>query len=1164
MDDTPISEPGYWSTYNAEADIRSTFGEAGFAEGWALYQGSNSWGNYVASGGGDNALSGTYFMYQAQPLDQFIIEVDIHTHDNDGLGSIFGFQDMDHHFVAHEINDVWATTAADSVSGPCMKIRERHGPIPTDVPMTAANNAYTILPSNDGDNGLAVNKVGYTRYPETSWFKVGIKVMKSGRGTYSFTYQSSRPDSDHVTASGWTMEKVTGHSSTYQPGLVGIFTYAEQLTIDNIRVTPLVDNVPVSDYVSFCNGRGHCSGEHAYHEDPGENVYLPGCADSCRQFNTLEECENHCTTLGHACGGCTLEFQKQAADGTSSQGGTVDDGNWGHCVTDATILAIDPSLLPQNDWVPLTSARINNEHACDQFKYRYAQGDFWYESPATTMRWDYSTYQELVGTWTYGTGDTTTSTFECTGGEGGCNGIGCSNGGGDNLKVLPWCSTDGDDSCVGCGHLPPPAGDTGNNGGTDTICQNQPGIFDAQNGGNACASAQIFYQCADATPPVGCWKFETRSGNQFGTSPYREKSWKKEDYTCDCGCADQVPVNGHDRYQQTFVDCSRSYVGMLRGCSDPAATNYDAAAELHDHSCQYGWEHGALDFSFGGDDSPGHVSVRVGQDGSRLPTQAITAEYWVRIHQKSDWAGAMSAIQDDSSNEFGWVMIQSPSEARADGSSDTDWSFALSTVGGATADVGNAGASAGSHAGPEGRLTYLQALGSAVVEGEWHHVAGTYDGTTQKVLIDGIEVATSTVQSGDINYPHPNYLARVDQIHGGWFTLGAYNDANEYYPINGQLDDVRLWNVARSSSDILAGNCADPCAYGGADGCFAGLMHFWKFDESFGVTISDQVADGADGTLMGTVSRVEHDLCESTGCTDQTATNFDNAAGSYDHSCSYATTGAMDFTHTRVGGFGSTAHVAVPGISIGDAHLPVGDMTVECWVKFIEPFTEWAGCVSFAQDDGSTEYGVFLSARAATATSAQLSFALSSVGAAARTGANNGEMTYLYGPETEVAAGQWVHWAGVYSANEQHFAGDSMKIYLNGALAKTDGSQFGDINYPPAGYTASAGGWFTLGAYHDANEYYPLNGQQDDTRLWNVARTANQIQSSYCSDSMRKAHGLLGFWKFEETDGDTCANEVRNAPDGQMMGDVFRTTHALADDCGGHRRLEVTANATTI
>ena len=263
--------------------------------------------------------------------------------------------------------------------------------------------------------------------------------------------------------------------------------------------------------------------------------------------------------------------------------------------------------------------------------------------------------------------------------------------------------------------------------------------------------------------------------------------------------------------------------------------------------------------------------------------------------------------------------------------------------------------------------------------------------------------------------------------------------------------------------------------------------------------------------------------------------------------------------------------ILLQDIEVGSSHLPVGDMTVECWVKFIEPFVEWAGCISFAQDDGNSEYGVFLSARAATATSAQLSFGLSSTGAQQRTGSTTGHMTYAFGPETQVSADTWIHWAATYTADgASNTNSESMKVYLNGALALTNGVQFGNINYPPAGYAASAGGWFTLGAYHDTNEYYPLNGMQDDTRLWNVARSDSEIQSSYCSENMRKAHGLLGYWKFEETDGAVCHNEVGNAPDGVLMGDVFRTTHDIGGPaCNGHRRLvgaavTVNTNATTL
>ena len=112
-------------------------------------------------------------------------------------------------------------------------------------------------------------------------------------------------------------------------------------------------------------------------------------------------------------------------------------------------------------------------------------------------------------------------------------------------------------------------------------------------------------------------------------------------------------------------------------------------------------------------------------------------------------------------------------------------------------------------------------------------------------------------------------------------------------------------------------------------------MHFWRFDESFGPSVADMVNDGVDGTLVGTVTRVEHALCETTGCTDRIATNYDAAAGSYDHSCSYDNTGALDFSHAMRPGagqhWGHVAHVGVPDVQIGDSHLPVADMTVECW-----------------------------------------------------------------------------------------------------------------------------------------------------------------------------------------------------------------------------------------
>jgi len=46
-----------------------------------------------------------------------------------------------------------------------------------------------------------------------------------------------------------------------------------------------------------------------------------------------------------------------------------------------------------------------------------------------------------------------------------------------------------------------------------------------------------------------------------------------------------------------------------------------------------------------------------------------------------------------------------------------------------------------------------------------------------------------------------------------------------------------------------------------------------------------------------------------------------------------------------------------------------------------------------------------------------------------------------------------------------------------------------------------AGGLFTMGAYHDANEYVPLLGYFDEVRVWNTALSASQLHSYALSAS---------------------------------------------------------------
>jgi hypothetical protein len=66
----------------------------------------------------------------------------------------------------------------------------------------------------------------------------------------------------------------------------------------------------------------------------------------------------------------------------------------------------------------------------------------------------------------------------------------------------------------------------------------------------------------------------------------------------------------------------------------------------------------------------------------------------------------------------------------------------------------------------------------------------------------------------------------------------------------GQLDEVRIWNVARTQADIQAD------MYREIPGTSPGLVGYWKFDEGSGSTANDYSPNNNDGTLLGGVAWV--------------------------------------------------------------------------------------------------------------------------------------------------------------------------------------------------------------------------------------------------------------------------------------------------------------------
>jgi hypothetical protein len=76
--------------------------------------------------------------------------------------------------------------------------------------------------------------------------------------------------------------------------------------------------------------------------------------------------------------------------------------------------------------------------------------------------------------------------------------------------------------------------------------------------------------------------------------------------------------------------------------------------------------------------------------------------------------------------------------------------------------------------------------------GGFHHVAGTWDGTTVRIHVDGVEVAKTSYDS--VSYiAAPTMLVGADSNTG---VLGAY--------LTGDIDELCLYGRALSGSEIKA------------------------------------------------------------------------------------------------------------------------------------------------------------------------------------------------------------------------------------------------------------------------------------------------------------------------------------------------------------------------
>ena len=124
-----------------------------------------------------------------------------------------------------------------------------------------------------------------------------------------------------------------------------------------------------------------------------------------------------------------------------------------------------------------------------------------------------------------------------------------------------------------------------------------------------------------------------------------------------------------------------------------------------------------------------------------------------------------------------------------------------------------------------------------VITGQWQHVAGTWDGTSIRIYIDGVELGTNGALTGPGMPALPNEVV---------FGSNAMPES-----FTGSIDNVRIWNIQRSAADISATmNCEVIASE-------TGLLAAYHFNDGIdsgtntsNTLLFDNSGNGYNGTLQ--------------------------------------------------------------------------------------------------------------------------------------------------------------------------------------------------------------------------------------------------------------------------------------------------------------------------
>jgi YD repeat-containing protein len=460
-----------------------------------------------------------------------------------------------------------------------------------------------------------------------------------------------------------------------------------------------------------------------------------------------------------------------------------------------------------------------------------------------------------------------------------------------------------------------------------------------------------------------------------------------------------------------------------------------------------------------------------------------------------------------------------------------------------------------------GTSPFVKSGVASVIPGQWQHVVGTWDGSTMKIYVDGVEMGSNA--TGAISLRTTANKVGV----GG-------NAFNEFF--TGQIDNVRIWSSMRTASEI--NTTMNQCLTGSE----ADLLALYTFEDGTGsTTLTDETGNGYNGTLtlmdettdwVGSVGGPQVALdqtltaAESTVCPNGGSTTVD--LGSSEAPVVYylrddsdnsiidgPTQGTGSGISLNTGIVGTTTTYNVRGIkpengidldgaddiisagnSVASDLDGLSNVTVEAWVKpaTTAGFGVVAGNYNYPTNNNELQ---ILLRRSGDAYEFYVDGGLGYEGVITSAGT--------------VIPGVWQHVAGTWD-------GTTLRIYINGvelnSFTTTNGSNL-----------ISTANSLVMGN-NAINESF--SGIIDDVRIWTTTRTATEVGQNMTDCLTGSETGLIAYYKLNELSGATVVSDASaSGYDATLMNadpSAVWTTGIVGCNCNANMSTTVTVTVEDI